>query len=98
MPLLRPLPRLGRQSCRQLASSSRDQERETRALLDRIIRSVADMLAMLDYVRSGNISACSFVTMPLYGFSETVFLFSESTMLGSMGQTESMQVTNMVKR
>ena len=48
MPLLRPLPRLGRQSCRQLASSSRDKERETRALLDRIIRSVAYMWAMFD--------------------------------------------------
>merc|ERR1719273_2606787 len=33
MPLLRHLPRLGRQSWRQLASSSRDKERETRALL-----------------------------------------------------------------
>ena len=69
MPLLRPLPRLGRQSCRQLASSSRDKERETRALLDRIIRSVADMLAKLnnDQSESGNIfTEIGFGIMQLY--------------------------------
>ena len=69
MPLLRPLPRLGRQSCRQLASSSRDKERETRALLDRIIRSVADMWAMLNNVQSesGNIfTEIFFGIMQLY--------------------------------
>ena len=64
MPLLRPLPRLGRQSCRQLASSSRDKERETRAMLDRIIRSVADMWAMSE---SGNIfTEIFFGIMQLY--------------------------------
>ena len=69
MPLLRPLPRLGRQSCRQLARSSRDKERETRALLDRIIRSVAYMLAMLnnDQSESGNIfTEIFFGIMQLY--------------------------------
>ena len=69
MPLLRPLPRLGRQSCRQLASSSRDKERETRAMLDRIIRSVADMWAKLnnDQSESGNIfTEIFFGIMQLY--------------------------------